>query len=90
MSEKSEWERRDQWEGRSESGKPMVPATPRDVVHIRVGSFILVFAFAFGVLGIISQAYGLTVIAALAAVITIVDIVLAVRRQRDRNVGEAG
>ncbi|MEV0597150.1 hypothetical protein [Nonomuraea cavernae] len=90
MSEKSDWERREQWEGRSESGKPMVPATPRDVVHIRVGSFVLVFAFAFGVLGIIAQAYVVTVIAVVAAVVTIVDIVLAVRRQKDRNVGEAG
>ncbi|MEU8248106.1 hypothetical protein [Nonomuraea sp. NPDC048916] len=75
---------------RSNSGRPMVPATPRDVVHIRVGSFVLIFSFAFGVLGLIAKAPLLTVIAIVAAVVTIVDIVLAIRRQKDRNVGEAG
>ncbi|MEV0586147.1 hypothetical protein [Nonomuraea sp. NPDC050310] len=74
----------------SESGKPMVPATPRDVVHIRVGSFILVFALAIGVLGLIAHAPGLTWAAGIVAVITIVDIVLALRRQRSRGAGEAG
>lgn len=85
MSENNQWE-----EGRSESGKPMVPATPRDVAHIRVGSFILVFAFALAVLGLIASAPVLTGIAIVVAVITVVDIVLAVRRQKNRNVGEAG
>ncbi|MFG1945177.1 hypothetical protein [Nonomuraea sp. NPDC048826] len=68
----------------------MVPATPRDVVHIRAGSFILVFLFALAVLGIISQAWVLTGIAVIAAIVTAVDIYLAVRRQKNRDVGEAG
>ncbi|MEV0144500.1 MULTISPECIES: hypothetical protein [unclassified Nonomuraea] len=79
-----------QWEQRSKSGKPMVPATPRDVVHIRAGSFILVFAFALAALGLIAGIPVLTGVAAVVAVVTIVDIVLAVRRQKSRNVGEAG
>lgn len=68
----------------------MVPATPRDVVHIRVGSFLLVFLFALGLLGIVSRAPVMTGIAAVAAVAVVVDIVLALRRQKSRNVGEAG
>ncbi|MFI6479396.1 hypothetical protein ACIBH1_15790 [Nonomuraea sp. NPDC050663] len=73
-----------------ERGKPMVPATPRDVVHIRVGSFVLIFCFAIGVLGIIAHAPVITWIAGIAAVITVVDIVLAARRQKTRGAGEAG
>ncbi|WP_113703315.1 hypothetical protein [Nonomuraea lactucae] len=79
-----------QWEERSKSGRPMVPATPRDVVHIRAGSFVLVFAFALAVLGVIAKAPVLTAIAILVGVVTVVDIVLAVRRQKDSDVGEAG
>jgi hypothetical protein len=78
------------WEERSETGKPMVPATPRDVVHIRAGSFILVFCFALAVLGVISRAPVLTIIAVGVGLITAVDILLAVRRQKNRDVGEAG
>ncbi|NUW36390.1 hypothetical protein HTZ77_34015 [Nonomuraea sp. SMC257] len=79
-----------QWEERSATGKPMVPATPRDVVHIRAGSFILVFCFAMAVLGLIAHFPVLTGIAVVVAVVTVVDMVLAVRRQKSRNVGEAG
>ncbi len=68
----------------------MVPATPRDVAHIRVGSFILVFLFALAVLGVISRAPVMTGIAIVAAIVTVIDIVLAVRRQKDRDIGEAG
>ncbi|MBF8193151.1 hypothetical protein ITP53_47285 [Nonomuraea sp. K274] len=68
----------------------MVPATPRDVVHIRVGSFLLVFLFAFAVLGVIAGAPVMTGIAIVVAVATVVDIVLAVRRQQRRHHGEAG
>ncbi|MED7930182.1 hypothetical protein SMD20_38540 [Nonomuraea sp. LP-02] len=68
----------------------MVPATPRDVVHIRVGSFILVFLFAFTVLGLIAQAPVITGIAIALAVVTVVDMVLAVRRQKQGRDGEAG
>ena len=78
------------WEETSDRGHAMVPATPRDVVHIRVGSFILVFLFALAVLGIIARAPVMTGIAVVAAVVVVIDIVLAVRRQKDRNVGEAG
>ncbi len=68
----------------------MVPATPRDVVHIRVGSFLLVFLFALAVLGVISRAPVMTGIAIVAAVVVVIDIVLAVRRQKNRDTGEAG
>ena len=36
-------------ETRDKKGHAMVPATPRDVVVIRVSSFILVFLFALAV-----------------------------------------
>jgi hypothetical protein len=85
MSENRDWE-----ESTDRKGHAMVPATPRDVVHIRVGSFLLVFLFAFAVLGIISRAPVMTGIAVVAAVLVVIDIVLAVRRQKDRNTGEAG
>ncbi|WP_084960178.1 hypothetical protein [Thermoactinospora rubra] len=74
----------------SKTGKPMVPATPRDVVHIRVGSFVLIFAFAIGVLGLIAHAPVITWVAGAVAVITIIDMVLAARRQKARGAGEAG
>lgn len=77
-------------EERDARGHPMVPATPRDVVHIRVGSFLLVFLFVFTVLGIIARAPVITGIALVAAVVTIIDITLAVRRQKQRGNGEAG
>lgn len=71
-------------------GHPMVPATPRDVVHIRVGSFILVFLFAFAVLGLIAGAPVLTGVAVVLFVVTIIDIAMAIRRQKQRRSGEAG
>ncbi|MGW0805783.1 hypothetical protein [Nonomuraea sp. NPDC002799] len=85
MSDSGEW--RDEKDSR---GHSMVPATPRDVVHIRVGSFILVFLFAFAVLGVIARAPVITGIALVLAVVTVIDIVLAVRRQKSRRDGEAG
>lgn len=75
---------------RSPTGKPMVPATPRDVVHIRLGSFALVFTFALGAAGMIAGVPWLTVIAVVLAVVVAVDIALAVRRQSRRGSGEAG
>lgn len=74
----------------SATGKPMTPATPRDVVHIRIGSFVLIFAFVVGVLGLIARVPALTWLAGIAAVITVVDILLAVRRRRAGETGEAG
>ncbi len=69
----------------------MVPATPRDVVHIRVGSFLQVFLFAITVLGINAQAWVLAGIAVLLAIATVVDITLAVKRQKNKGAhGEAG
>jgi hypothetical protein len=85
MSDKGEWH-----EERDRKGHAMVPATPRDVMHIRVGSFMLVFLFAFAVLGIITRAPVMTGVAVALAIATVIDIVLAVRRQRQRSDGEAG
>lgn len=85
MSHNGEWH-----EERDRKGHAMVPATPRDVVHIRVGSFMLVFLFAFAVLGIITRAPVMTGVAVALAVFTVIDIVLAVRRQKQRHDGEAG
>ncbi|WP_345563136.1 hypothetical protein [Nonomuraea rosea] len=85
MADNGKWH-----EERSSRGHPMVPATPRDVVHIRVGSFMLIFLFAFAVLGIIAHAPVMTGIAVVLAIVAVVDIVLAVRRQKSRRDGEAG
>ncbi|AQZ69267.1 unnamed protein product [[Actinomadura] parvosata subsp. kistnae] len=70
----------------------MVPATPRDVMHVRVGSFILVFLFAFAVLGLLTGAPVLTGIAVVLAIGTAIDMTLAVRRQKRQQGpdGEAG
>ncbi|WP_188191743.1 hypothetical protein [Nonomuraea sp. SYSU D8015] len=85
MANTGEWH-----EDRDRKGHAMVPATPRDVVHIRVGSFMLVFLFAFTVLGIITRAPVLAGIAVALGIVTVIDIILAVRRQRQRSDGEAG
>ncbi|GAA2903527.1 hypothetical protein GCM10020220_110970 [Nonomuraea rubra] len=50
-----------------------------------MGSFILVFLFAFAVLGLLTGAVLMTVIAVGLAIATAVDIVLAVRRQKQRR-----
>ncbi|MDF5753196.1 hypothetical protein [Spongiactinospora sp. TRM90649] len=65
--------------------KPAVPSTPRDVVHIRIGSFFLLFAAAVGVLGVVAHIYWLTIVMAVVAVVTIIDIWLAVHRQSARE-----
>jgi hypothetical protein len=85
MSDKRGWE-----EGRDARNHAMVPATPRDVAHIRVVSFMMVFLFAFAVLGLIAGAPVITGIAVVLAIIAVVDIVLAVRRQKRGHSGEAG
>jgi hypothetical protein len=74
-------------EQRSPTGKPMVPATPKDVVHIRIGSFILVFCAAVALLAGITRIWWLTAIAVLVAIVVAVDITLAVRRQRELGGG---
>ncbi|GAA3042448.1 MULTISPECIES: hypothetical protein [Streptosporangium] len=65
----------------SASGKPMVRGTPRDVAHIRFGSFALVAAIALGVLGVVAGIPWLTIVAGVLALVVIGDIVLAMRRQ---------
>ncbi|HEX4818054.1 MAG TPA: hypothetical protein VFV66_35380 [Nonomuraea sp.] len=85
MSDNTEWH-----EERDRKGHAMVPATPRDVVHIRVGSFLLVFLFAFTVLGLLTGALVMSGIALVLAALTVIDIVFAVRRQKGRHDGEAG
>ncbi|MER7206431.1 hypothetical protein [Streptosporangium sp. NPDC000239] len=83
----------EQPERMSADGKPMVGATPRDVVHIRLGSFALIAAVGIGVLGFVAGLTWLTVVMALAVVVAVVDIALAVRRQSHARKGtttEAG
>ncbi|MCG5213129.1 hypothetical protein [Streptosporangium sp. KLBMP 9127] len=65
--------------------RPTAPSTPRDVVHIRLGSFVLVFLVAIGVLGFVSGATWLLVVAGVLALVTIADIVLAIQRQGTRE-----
>ncbi|WP_433256470.1 hypothetical protein ACQPYK_17545 [Streptosporangium sp. CA-135522] len=68
----------------SERGKPMVRATPRDVVYIRLGSFGLIPIAILGVFGFATGLTWLIVAMAVLAVIVIVFITLAVRRQSHR------
>jgi hypothetical protein len=77
-------------EERSETGKPMVRATPRDVVHVRIGSFLLLFTLAFGALALVIGAPVLAVILWAVSAGVIVDMVLAVRRQRRVGGGPEG
>ncbi|GAA3166110.1 hypothetical protein GCM10010466_66110 [Planomonospora alba] len=79
----------------SRTGRTMVPATPRDVVHIRLGSFALIATLGIGVLGIIAGIPLLTGVMAVLAVVAAVDMAVATRRQnqeRERHDGmsEAG
>jgi hypothetical protein len=69
-------------EQRSTTGKPMVTGTPRDVIHLRLASFVLFLAVALGVLALVAKATVLTVILAMVAVIAVVDVAFALRRQR--------
>ncbi|MBB5132343.1 hypothetical protein HNP84_002059 [Thermocatellispora tengchongensis] len=70
---------------RPERERMSAPSTPRDVVHIRLGSFVLVFAVALGTLGLVAGLPLLTAVTAVVAVGAIVDIVFAVRRQAARE-----
>ncbi|MEW9534622.1 hypothetical protein [Microbispora sp. NPDC049125] len=69
-------------EQRSPTGKPMVPATPMDVIRIRIGSFVLVFCVAVGILSIVGRLWWLTGVVAVVVVIVVLNMVLAVRKQR--------
>ncbi|MFC4589547.1 hypothetical protein [Sphaerisporangium corydalis] len=74
-------------EQRSTTGTPMVTGTPRDVIHIRLGSFVLFLALALGVLALVAKAPVLAIVLAVVAVAAVVDVVLAVRRQRRIGTG---
>jgi hypothetical protein len=74
-------------EQRSPSGKPMVPATPKDVIHIRIGSLALVLCVGIGLLAGLTRLWWLTAIIAVVALALIADMVLAVRRQRSLGGG---
>ncbi|MBG0829950.1 hypothetical protein HS041_19465 [Planomonospora sp. ID67723] len=65
----------------SKTGKPMVPATPRDVAHIRLGSFALIAALAIGALAFAGGIVWLTVVMVVLAIVAAIDMALAIRRQ---------
>ncbi|MFC6087366.1 hypothetical protein [Sphaerisporangium aureirubrum] len=69
-------------EQQSAAGTPMVRATPRDVVHIRLGSFAVFIALALSVLAFVAGFTVGGVVLVVLAVAAVVDVVLAVRRQR--------
>lgn len=74
-------------------GKPMVPATPRDVVHVRLGSFGLVIAIAVAVIAGLSGVWWLMIVGIVAAVAIGIDMYAATRRQKSLGGGpraEAG
>lgn len=77
-------------EERSETGKAMVPATPRDVVHIRLGSFMMFIAIMLCVLSALTGSYVLSVVLALVVLGVAGDIALAIRRQRRYHGGPEG
>ncbi|GAA0375851.1 hypothetical protein GCM10009530_27940 [Microbispora corallina] len=74
-------------EQRSPTGKPMVPATPVDVIRIRIASFVLVFCVAVGVLSAVARLWWLTAIVGIVVVITALFMAFAVRRQRSLGGG---
>ncbi|MFI6316191.1 hypothetical protein ACIBG8_01655 [Nonomuraea sp. NPDC050556] len=78
-------------EGVTPAGQPEVRTTPRDVVHLRLGSFALVGIVVIGALGLLAGITWLSVVMAVLAVVVVVDMVLALRRQsRARGTTEAG
>jgi membrane protein YdbS with pleckstrin-like domain len=72
------------------AGRPMVSATPRDVVFIRIGSFIVIFLVAIGAVSIVAGVPWVAVGAGILAVVALIVIITAVRKQRTRGAGEAG
>ncbi|GGL12171.1 hypothetical protein Sme01_68720 [Sphaerisporangium melleum] len=69
-------------EQRSETGKPMVTATPRDIIHLRLASFVIFLALALGTLALVAKATVVAAVLGVIALIALVDVVFAVRRQR--------
>ncbi|WP_449066104.1 DUF6343 family protein [Planomonospora algeriensis] len=74
----------------SKTGRTMVPATPRDVVHIRLGSFAMIAAIAIGVLSFAAGLVWITAVMAVLAVVAAVDMGLAVRRQNQNRAQRGG
>ncbi len=63
-------------------GRAEVPGTPRDVIHLLIGSFVCPAALVLAALAFISGAKVLSGVLVLVAIGAVVDIVLAVRRQK--------
>ncbi|MEV4455571.1 hypothetical protein [Microbispora sp. NPDC049633] len=69
-------------EQRSPTGKPMVEATPMDVIHVRIASFALVFCFAVLVLSFVGRIWVLTAIVVAIMAAIAIYMAFAVRRQK--------
>ncbi|MEU8174722.1 hypothetical protein AB0C14_17745 [Microbispora hainanensis] len=69
-------------EQRSPTGKPMVEATPMDVIRIRIGSFALVFCFAVLVLSFVGRLWWLTGVVVVIMAAIGLYMALAVRKQK--------
>jgi hypothetical protein len=63
-------------------GRAEVPGTPRDVIHLLIGAFVFPAALVLAALAFISGAKVLSALLVLVAIGAVVDIVLAVRRQK--------
>ncbi|MFF4775491.1 hypothetical protein [Microtetraspora fusca] len=74
-------------EQESEKGIPRVPATPRDVIHILIGAFLLVLCFGVALTGALTRVWWVLAAAGVLAAIVAVDIFFALRRQRRLGVG---
>ncbi|HEY9524439.1 MAG TPA: hypothetical protein VIR33_14460 [Thermopolyspora sp.] len=68
-------------------GRSEAPGTPRDVIHILIGSFAVPVALVLAVAAYLSGAIVLTVVLIVIAIGAVVDIVLAVRRQKGLGAG---
>ncbi|MBE3007830.1 hypothetical protein IL992_01270 [Microbispora sp. NEAU-D428] len=69
-------------EQRSPTGKPMVEATPMDVIRIRIGSFALVFCVAVLVLSFVGRLWWLTGIVVVIMAGIGLSMAFAVRKQK--------
>ncbi|MEU7690218.1 hypothetical protein OHB01_02230 [Microbispora hainanensis] len=69
-------------EQRSPTGKPMVEATPMDVIRIRIGSFALVFCVAVLVLSFVGRLWVLTGIVVVIMAAIGLYMAFAVRKQK--------
>ncbi|WP_157529968.1 hypothetical protein [Microtetraspora niveoalba] len=74
-------------EQESEKGITRVPATPRDVIHILIGAFLLVLCFGVALTGALTRVWWVFGAAGFVAIIVVADIALALRRQRRLGVG---